>query len=102
MVKKPIAQDSDFEEGENDPDIYDEEGKEKLVDEDEITDAEEGFMEGYEHGEHEAKCAKCKKVLTDFDESEIIEEEINEKHYLFCSKECADAFETGRKRKRGR
>ena len=84
-----------------DPDIYDKEGEEELLEDDEITDAEEGFMEGFEHGEHEVKCAECRKILTDLEEDEIIEEEINGKNCLFCSKECADAYEVGKKRKRG-
>ena len=91
MVKK---QSEDFEEGTPDSDIYNKGGEEELVEDDEISDAEEGFMEGFEHGEHQVKCAECKKILTDLEEDEIIEEEINNETYRFCSKECADAFET--------
>lgn len=99
MAKKPIAQDPDFEEGEHEPDIYDAEGREELEENDEITEREEGFVEGFEEGEHEAKCAECGVVLVDKD---VIEEDLNGEHYLFCSEECASAFEVGKKRKQGR
>ncbi len=99
VSKKPLEQDPDFEEGEHEGDVYDKEGLEKLEEADEITEVEEGFMEGYEHGEHQAKCAECKVVLVDDD---IIEEELDGKVYRFCSSECALAFETGKKRKQGR
>ena len=99
VSKKPLNQDPDFEEGEHEGDIYDEEGREKLEEADEITEAEEGFMEGYEHGEHEAKCAECGVVLVDKD---VVEEDLDGEHYHFCSGECALAFETGKKRKQGR
>src|SRR3989338_5135100 len=96
MTKKPLDQDPDFEEGEHEDDIYDEEGRDKLEEADEITELEEGFVEGYEEGEHEAKCAKCGKVLVG---ENFIEEEIEDHHYRFCSEECASAFEhTKRKR----
>ncbi|MBS3174669.1 hypothetical protein J4440_02205 [Candidatus Woesearchaeota archaeon] len=99
MAKKPLDQDPDFEEGNHEPDIYDKEGLEELEENDEITEVEEGFMEGYEHGDKLAVCAECSIELVDKD---IIEEEIEGKHYHFCSKECASAFEIGKKRKQGR
>ena len=99
MTKKPLGEDPDFEEGEHEGDIYDEEGREKLEESDEITELEEGFVEGYEEGEHQAKCAKCGAVLVDGD---LIEEEIEGHHYRFCSEECASAFESHRKRKQGK
>ncbi len=99
MAKEPVKQDPDFEEGTHEGDIYDEEGREELEESDEITEVEEGFVEGYEEGEHEAKCAECKKVLVDED---FIEEELDGKNYRFCSEECAIAFETNKKVKRGR
>ena len=34
---------------EKDLDIYSEEARESLIEDDEISSAEEGFMEGYEH-----------------------------------------------------
>jgi len=99
MAKEPIKQDPDFEEGDHEGDIYDEEGREELEESDEINEIEEGFVEGYEEGEHQAKCTECKAVLVD---DKIIEEELDGHHYRFCSEECADAFETGSKRKQSR
>src|SRR3989338_5942768 len=99
MTKEPIKQDPDFEEGKHEGDIYDEEGREELEEADEITAVEEGFVEGYEEGEHQAKCAKCGKVLVG---ENYVEEEIEDHHYRFCSEECASAFETHKKKKRGR
>jgi len=92
MVKKTI--DSGTEEKDQE-DIYDEEVREDLEDSDEISEVEEGFVEGYEEGEHEAKCAECKKVLVDED---FIEEEIDGENYRFCSDECVKAFETKKKK----
>ncbi len=96
MIKKPL--DPDFEEGDHEGDVYDEEGREELEESDEITEVEEGFLEGYEEGEHQAKCAECGKVLID---EKFVEEELEGHHYRFCSEECADAFEVKKKRKRG-
>lgn len=96
MAEKPIAEDPDLEEGNHEPDIYDEEGLEELEENDEITELEEGFMEGYEHGDHEALCAECRIELVDKD---VIEEEINGEKYMFCSDECASKFEVKKPRK---
>jgi len=97
MSKKPLDQDPDFEEGTHEGDIYDEEGRDELEESDEITELEEGFVEGYEKGE--AKCAGCGVVLVD---GSFVEEELDGKYYRFCSAECANAFEVGRKRKQGK
>lgn len=97
--ESPIDQDEDFEQGTQDDDVYSEKGREELVEADEIDEVEEGFMEGYEEGEHQAKCAECEKILVD---ENFIEEELDNKHYRFCSRECAKAFETNRKIKRSR
>ena len=97
MAKKPLDQDPDFEEGEHEGDIYDKDGREELEEADEIDEVEEGFLEGYE--QQEATCAECNVVLVDKD---IIEEELDGKNYRFCSEECANAFESGKKRKQSR
>ena len=99
VSRKPLSQDPDFEEGEHEGDIYDEEGREELQESDEINEVEEGFVEGFEEGEHEAKCAECGSVLVD---DKIIQEEIDGHSYNFCSNDCALAFEAGKKRKQGR
>ncbi|MBI2507862.1 hypothetical protein HYV89_02810 [Candidatus Woesearchaeota archaeon] len=89
MPRKPKDQvEKEIEAGDRDEDIYTEEGREVAEDEDVITDAEEGFMEGYEEDERAAKCAKCKKIL----EEDFIEEEIDDEEYRFCSRRCAETF----------
>lgn len=70
--------------------IYSEEGRESLVDDDEIEPWEEGFMEGAEGGGQNAKCRKCGKILTRRD---VVEREIKNKVCWFCSEDCADEYE---------
>jgi hypothetical protein len=77
-----------MEEGKLDEDIYTEEGSESLEEGDEISEVEEGFMEGYKEDENAAECATCKKVLGD----KFIELEVRGKHYRFCSQKCAEEF----------
>ena len=73
-----------METGELDEDVYTEEGREELVEEDEISDVEEGFVKGYEEGG--ANCDNCGKVLVD---ESMVEEEIGGKECRFCCGECA-------------
>jgi len=84
----------EIETGDREEDIYTEEGREVAEDEEVITDAEEGFMEGYEEDERAAKCAKCRKVL----DEDFIEEEIDGDEYRFCSERCAETFKKPKKR----
>ncbi|MBW2974545.1 hypothetical protein KY366_02405 [Candidatus Woesearchaeota archaeon] len=72
----------------DDEDIYSEEGREDLMDDDEISPAEEGFMEGAEGGGQGAKCRKCGKVLMD----DFIERKVGDEVCRFCSDECADEY----------
>ncbi len=68
--------------------IYDEEAREDLEENDEIDELEEGFMEGYEN-DSAAECTSCKKIL----QEESIEEEMDGELYRFCSEKCASLFE---------
>ncbi len=68
-------------------DVYTEEGREELVEEDEVAGWEEGFARG-EDAPEIAHCAHCGKVLGQ-DESKLIEREIDHTTYLFCSTVCA-------------
>ena len=72
----------------DDKDIYSEEGREDLVDSDEISAAEEGFMEGAEGDGQGAKCRKCGAVLGD----DFIEKKIDGDICRFCSDECAEKY----------
>lgn len=72
-----------------DEDIYSDEGREELMDEeDEITDIDEGFMQGYEQGEKAAVCANCGRVL----DEDFVEQEFHEEMYRFCSGDCANEY----------
>ncbi len=79
-----------FGEGEEElNDYYDQEEDEEMLEDDEMTAAEAGFMEGYENSEL-IKCRNCKKLC---DLENAIEKEIDGETYLFCSEECAEEFE---------
>lgn len=80
----------DMEEGELDEDVYSEEGREKLLEDDEIDSDEEGFMEGAEEDGDDAKCRECGKELLDFN---FIEKEIKGNKSRFCSEECLEKYE---------
>lgn len=80
-----------METSETDEDIYDEEGREELLDDDEIEAWEEGFMMGAEGGGQDAKCRTCGKVLKG--PEDIVEKKIKGHILRFCSDICADAFE---------
>lgn len=67
-------------------DMYTEEGREELMEDDEITEWEEGFAEGEDEPER-AHCAQCGKVLSQ-NSSKLLEREMNHTTYLFCSTNC--------------
>jgi len=86
---KQIKEDDNEEGTDLDEDVYTEEGREELIEEDEIEDSEEAFIEGYEN-ENLAYCNYCRKNFTD--EEDIIEEKENEKKMRFCCKKCQDEY----------
>jgi len=69
-------------------DIYDEKTRKEEVDNDEISDAEEGFMEGYED-DNLTECAYCHQMVRNKD---CIEREINKVRYRFCCEDCYNKF----------
>jgi hypothetical protein len=71
-----------------DEDIYSEEGREELVDDDEISPTEEGFMEGAHDGGQGAKCRRCGKILDD----DFIERKFGDNILRFCSDECVEKY----------
>lgn len=90
MTKDPYIKEEDgAEQGTFDADVYTEEGREKLVEEGVIDDVEEGFTEGYEHGEHQVTCQNCKQILTD---ENFVEEEFNNVKYRFCNDTCVEQY----------
>ena len=50
--------------------IYDEEARDEMVDDDEMSPGEAGFMEGYDEDEEEAKAKKKKKSHEEGEEPE--------------------------------
>lgn len=70
-------------------DIYSEEVREEMMDSDEITPLEEGFMEGASDLGQGAKCRNCGKPLED----KFVEKEINEEFCRFCSDDCVEEYE---------
>lgn len=80
----------EMEEGTRDEEVYSEEGREKLEEDDEISPEEAGFMEGAEGLGQDAKDALTGEPLMDDDR--VFEREINGKRYRFASEENADKF----------
>lgn len=72
-------------------DIYEEEGMQEAIDADEIDEVEQGFMQGYYDDDRASKCALCEKVLKD--PEHVIELEIEDETFRFCSEECAEKFQ---------
>ena len=97
MTKKPLVEEDEFEEGKFEEDVYTEKGREELIENDEISDAEEGFVQGFEEEEKLVECANCKKVLVTED---FVEKNIDEDIIRFCSDECAEEYVLSRKKKK--
>lgn len=89
-TKKGHVQDEDYEEGSFDADVYTEEGREELVEEDQVDDWEEGVVKGFEEGENPSACDECGKTLVE--KTDVVEEEIDDEIYTFCSVECAQKY----------
>ncbi|MDP2749263.1 MAG: hypothetical protein Q8O89_00340 [Nanoarchaeota archaeon] len=81
----------EMDEGLIDEEIYTEDGREKLMENDEIDDWEEGFMKGASGGGSSSKCINCGKVF--IDETQIVSKDIDDREYWFCSEKCANVFE---------
>ena len=71
-------------------DIYDEDGIQKLRDEGQISDWEAGFMQGAAGGGEGAKCRNCGKIFTSDDK--IVERKKDDKRYIFCSDKCGQQY----------
>ncbi len=73
---------------EEDDFLEDEETAEEAVEDDEIDELEEGFMEGYEEGERSTRCTLCHALL----DMDFVEEEMNGESYRFCSENHAEIY----------
>ena len=80
----------DMELGGKEESVYTDGGREQLVDDGEIADWEQGFMEGAEGKGSQSKCSHCHSILSQ-DHAKIVEKEIDNKIHFFCSQECADS-----------
>jgi ribosomal protein L24E len=77
--------------GDKETDIYTEEGREELEEnEGEIAPWEEGFAAGAE-GTEGGHCAHCHKPLGDREEGVIEKKRKGEETLFFCSEKCASA-----------
>jgi hypothetical protein len=82
--------DQEMETGELEEDVYTEEGRENLVEDDEISTAEEGFMEGADDLGQQGKCANCGAML---DMENTVEKEVDGDIHWFCSDRCLEQYE---------
>ncbi|MBU0536182.1 MAG: hypothetical protein KKE20_04410 [Nanoarchaeota archaeon] len=76
--------------GELDEDPYSEVGREKLVEDDEMEDWEQGFAKGAEAGGRDAKCRYCGKII--IDKEGVVERKVNGELCFFCSEEHAEKY----------
>ncbi|MFA5141527.1 MAG: hypothetical protein WC471_00980 [Candidatus Woesearchaeota archaeon] len=91
--KKKLSEDEEedlaLDTGKEDEDVYKHKGRAKMLEDDEISAEEEGFMEGEEKEGRGAKCKNCGKALLE----NVIEKEIDEEVERFCSEKCLKKYE---------
>ena len=80
----------EMESGEKEETVYDETGREKLIEDDEISPDEAGFMEGAEDDGEQGKCANCGAAL--LDAAHTVETKIDGKQYFFCADHCLQKY----------
>ena len=79
----------DIDEDLDDATIYDEGGREDLVNDDAMTAEEEGFMRGYSEDEKIPTCDECGIAVRENKVTKVIDGET----HAFCSEDCAQDFE---------
>ena len=72
-------------------DVYSRAGREEELEDDEISDVEEGFSAGADNEGRGAKCRRCGKVL--MGPESIVEKEIDGELMEFCSNRCVEKYE---------
>lgn len=87
--KTKDEQRKDISEGDQDEEVYTEQGRQAMVDDDELSPSEAGFMEGAEGRGQDTSCAHCGKLLGDREEG-VHEKKVDGKTLFFCSEECAE------------
>lgn len=86
----PEEEQAEFDEG-ADEEVYSSKGRDKLVEEDEISPWEAAFMEGADNDGQQAKCRTCGKMLDR--NHPIIEKAVDGELYRFCSDKCSEEFD---------
>ena len=86
--KSNDEQRADIEDNLQDEEVYTGAGRQELVDDDEISSKEAGFMEGAEGRGQNTSCAHCGKLLGDKEDG-AFERKIGGKLLFFCSEKCA-------------
>ncbi len=71
-------------------DIYSDEGREDLVEDDAIEPWEQGFMQGAEGLGQDAKCRRCGKIFMGPDS--VLETEVEGEVMRFCSDDCVNKY----------
>jgi len=100
QVEKTVEeQETEMEKGTRDEEVYKEAGREKLKEDDELDDWEEGFMEGAEGRGEQNSCAECGKLLG---EENVFEREFDGEIKWFCSEEHAQNYADKLKKKKQR
>ncbi len=92
-TEEPEDKSLEMETGEKEADVYEKEGREKLVEDGEISPTEEAFMEGAKMDGEQGVCAHCGKPLEQDDKSHIKEKEVGGQIKWFCSDKCVEEFE---------
>jgi len=89
----------DMEHGEKDEDVYSEEGREKLVEDGEISPEEEGFMKGADDLGQLGKDALTGEPLMDIED--VFETEIDGETYRFMNEDNARKFREKKEKEKG-
>jgi len=89
--------DAEMDVGEKEEDVYTQEGREKMEDEDEMTNVEEGFMGGASGGGQLGKDALTGEPLMG---EETVELRIDGKIYRFVNSENAEKFKEKKKKEK--
>jgi len=79
----------DMELGKKDETVYDEAGRQKLVEDGEMSPEEAGFMEGAEDDGEQGKCAYCGAAIF---KDNTVESRLDGKVFWFCSDEHATKY----------
>ena len=101
VKKTPDELKAEMEAGKKSEEVYTEEGREKLAEDDEVEPFEQGFMEGAEGRGEQNCCAECGKLLGE-EEKEIIEREFDGELKWFCSEEHAQNYAKKREKEEKR